>query len=272
MATETHATGRAAGRARPARVVRYSRPTRWFHAVTYLVTFTLMFTGWWLLSGHEGKPSVLASTFDTSDVDLHRRAGWFLVVVGGLGITVGVRAALTFVRETVRVDRGDVRWFRHWLRGAATGRFARHEGHFDPGQRIMNVAFVATLLTLIVTGIGLVTAPAGNQFAMLDRIHRYATYVLIVLVAVHVFVALGVLPGYRGAWRSMHLDGRVSRRAATRLWPASTGSADDVEPSGRPHMRHRCSSSSQPGGGPGSVPGDEHRNASSTTARYRRRS
>jgi hypothetical protein len=35
-----------------------------------------------------------------------------------------------------------------------------------------------------------------------------------------VLVAIGVLPGYRGVWRAMHLGGRVSVETARRLWPA----------------------------------------------------
>jgi formate dehydrogenase subunit gamma len=33
-------------------------------------------------------------------------------------------------------------------------------------------------------------------------------------------VAAGVLPGYRGVWRSMHLGGHLDIRVARRLWPA----------------------------------------------------
>ncbi len=202
--------------------MRYRRAARWFHAATYLLVLTLLYTGWWLLSGHEGKPSVLASLFDTGDVDLHKRAGWLLVALAGIGVTIGARAAFTFVKETFRFDRGDLRWFRRLPRAALTGRFARHEGHFDPAQRVLNVAFVVTLLTLVVTGIGLVTVPGGQTFATLDRVHRDATRVLGVLVALHVVVAIGVLPGYRGVWRSMHAGGRVATRTARRLWPAAT--------------------------------------------------
>jgi hypothetical protein len=38
----------------------------------------------------------------------------------------------------------------------------------------------------------------------------------------HIVVAAGILPGYRGAWRSMHLGGRVSLDTARRLWPGWT--------------------------------------------------
>ena len=71
------------------------------------------------------------------------------------------------------------------------------------------------------SGIALLNAPAGPTFATLDRVHRYGTYALVVLVVAHVLIAIGVLPGYRGAWRGMHLGGRVPRSTAERLWPAS---------------------------------------------------
>src|SRR5215813_7256647 len=101
-------------RARTNHVVRYRRPARLVHAATYLLTFILLGTGWWLWLGREGQPSVLARVTGWPDVQIHKRAGWALVGLFGLALTVGIRAAITFTRETVRVNRGDGRWFRRW--------------------------------------------------------------------------------------------------------------------------------------------------------------
>jgi len=204
-------------------VVRNNRRARLLHTAFYVVTLVLLFTGWWLLSGHEGRPSVLARLVDEPDVELHRQAGWALAAFAVVAVTLGARGAFTFVRETLRIDRGDGRWLARFPRAALTGRFTRHRGHFDPGQRIANIAFVATLGTLIGTGIGLTTVHGGPTFVWLDHVHRLATYVLAVLVAGHVLVAIGVLPGYRGVWRAMHLGGRVPAATARRLWPETPG-------------------------------------------------
>jgi len=205
----------------PAAVERYNRRARWFHEAFALVTLVLLATGWWLRTGHEGDPSLLARFADRPDTELHRQAGWIQIGLVAVGLTLGIRGAYRFARETVRVNRGDGRWFRRWPIGAVTGRFAPHRGHFDPGQRIANVGFVASLGTLIVTGIGLTMVKTGPRFVWFLRVHRVATYVLIVLVAGHVLLALGLLPGYRGAWRSMHLGGRTPPATARRLWPES---------------------------------------------------
>ncbi|HEX6425050.1 MAG TPA: cytochrome b/b6 domain-containing protein [Acidimicrobiales bacterium] len=229
----------------PGAVVRNNRATRWFHAATFLVTAVLLATGWWLRTGHEGSPSLLAEVAGRSDADLHRQAGWASVALAGAGVTLGVRAAWTFVRETLRVDRGDARWFRRWPVGALAGRFAPHAGHFDPGQRLANVAFVATLGTIIGTGVAMTTLSGGPVFASLVRVHRVATYVLTALVAGHLLVVAGVLPGYRGAWRAM-IGGRgVAAETARRLWPAD---APDERGGGGP----QAPASPDRGAGPGS--------------------
>ena len=213
-------------------VVHNNRWTRALHTAWYLVTLVLLATGWWLLTGHEGRPSLLARVVDEPDVELHRTAGWGLAVLAALSVTVGGRGALSFVRETVRIDRGDGRWLARFPIGAITGRFGHHRGHFDPGQRLANVAFVATLGTLLGTGIGLTTVHGGPTFVWLRQVHRGATYVLTVLVVGHVVVATGILPGYRGAWRAMHLGGRVPAATVRRLWPA-TRARERVRPDRR---------------------------------------
>jgi len=101
-----------------------------------------------------------------------------------------------------------------------TGRFDRHDGHFVPGQRIMNVVLIVLLLALIVSGVGLVTVSGGPEFVWYNRIHRWSTYLLTPAIIGHVVVAAGILPGYRGAWRAMHLGGRLRATVAERLWPA----------------------------------------------------
>lgn len=217
MTTETaEATGR---RAREA-VERYTRPARWFHAGVYVTVLFLLGTGWWLLLGHEGDPSPAARLLRTPDTTLHKDVGWGLIVLAVAGAGLGVRAARTFVRESVRFRAGDVRWFVTWPKAALTGRFARHDGHFDPGQRIVNLLLAAGLLAVAGSGAGLVVLHGGPVFAVLARAHRWATYLCTPLIALHVLVAAGVLPGYRGVWRSMHLGGRLDAGVARRLWPA----------------------------------------------------
>jgi len=74
----------------------------------------------------------------------------------------------------------------------------------------------------------------GPLFALLNRIHRWSTFAITPILAGHVLVAIGVLPGYRGVWRAMHLGGRVSEETARRLWPAWTErSVRDAEPQAR---------------------------------------
>jgi cytochrome b subunit of formate dehydrogenase len=201
-------------------VVRYNRRTRWFHAVTYVSTLVLLGTGWWLALGHEGQPSLLAQVFRTPDTVLHTNVGWFAAAFALAGLVLGARAVRTFVAETIRVDRGDRRWLLRWPLAVFTGRFPRHEGHFDPGQRIVNVVLTVGLVVVLASGAGMAALSGGPVFAVLVRVHSWSTYIVTPLIIGHIVVAAGVLPGYRGVWRSMHAGGRLPVHVARRLWPA----------------------------------------------------
>lgn len=201
---------------------RYPRSARRYHTAIYVVTLLLLATGWWLLAGHEGQPSPLAALTGIADARLHTWLGLALFVVALAPLPFAIRGVVTFVRETVRYDSGDVRWLTRLPIAIVTGRFVRHDGHFDPGQRIANVAIVGLLLALVASGLALVIVHAGPVFAIAAFIHKVATYAFTIVIAGHIVVALGILPGYRGVWRSMHLGGRLRRDTARRLWPGWT--------------------------------------------------
>ncbi len=201
-------------------VERNNRRTRWFHAGVYLSVLVLLFTGWWLTLGREGQPSPLAQLLDTPDTDIHTVIGWVFGGIAALGLVLGWRAALTLASDSVRFRRSELRWFARWPSGAVTGRFGRHEGHFDPGQRIANLVMVVLLVALTVSGIGLYLVSGGPTFVWFNRIHRWSTYLFTPVIVGHVLIAAGVLPGYRGVWRAMHLGGRLRAPDAERVWPA----------------------------------------------------
>jgi cytochrome b subunit of formate dehydrogenase len=213
-------------------VLRNNRRTRLFHAGVYLTTFVLLGTGWWLLLGREGDPSVLARLLDTPDTEIHRMVGWALAGMGAVARLFAFRAAATFVGDSVRFRRSELGWFARWPVAVFTGSFGRHSGHFDPGQRIANVVMAGSLLVLVVSGIGLVLVPGGPVFVWFLRLHRWATYVFTPVVAGHVLVALGIFPGYRGVWRAMHSTGRVPHATARRLWPSWTEARVDEQERG----------------------------------------
>jgi cytochrome b subunit of formate dehydrogenase len=204
------------------RLTRHPRRVRWFHAAIYLLTIPLIWTGGWLLFGEEAHPSFLARAFGVADVRLHVLVGRvFALLILGV-IVVGWRGVRTFVRETFRRDAGDAAWWIRWPRAVFTGGFARHEGTFDPGQRVANVLIVGGLIVLTASGIALTVLHGGPVFAWLAKIHLWTAVIVTPVILGHVLVAIGVLPGYRGVWRSMHLGGRVREDTARRVWPGWT--------------------------------------------------
>lgn len=226
-------------------VERYSRPIRWLHAGVYTTVLVLLATGVWLLVGKEGAPSPLSRLAGVADTRLHVWVGWVFVGLVAVGIVLGVRSAVGFVVASVRYRRSDLGWFRAWPAALLTGRFPRHEGHFDPGQRLANIAIVLCLGALTGSGIAMALMHGGPAFVWLVPVHRWSTYLLIPLLAGHIVIASGVLPGYRGVWRSMHLGGRLRVGVARRLWPGWTERhlAARSMPTGPPvpHDRERAS-------------------------------
>ena len=220
MATEraTRRARRVTGRAVDV-VERNSRSTRWFHAGVYGAVLVLMATGIWLLVGKEGQPSPLSRLAGVPDTRLHVWTGWTFAGLVAVGLVLRARAVGHFVRDSVRFQRGDLAWFRTWPAVLLTGRFGRHDGRFDPGQRIAHVGLVLSLLSVTASGVAMAFLHGGPAFVWLVPLHTWSTYVLVPLVVGHVVIASGVLPGYRGVWRSMHLGGKLDARVARRLWP-----------------------------------------------------
>ncbi|MGH3342890.1 MAG: cytochrome b/b6 domain-containing protein [Carbonactinosporaceae bacterium] len=206
-------------------VERFGGPARWFHAGVYLTVLILLATGWWLLAGREGDPSPLARLFMTPDTSLHTLTGWVLAGLTLGAAVIGARAVPRFLAESLRFRRTELRWFARWPSAVFTGRFAGHDGRFDPGQRILNITLTVGLAVLVISGAGLALLHGGPTFAILARIHKVATFPVTALIAGHILVASGLLPGYRGVWRSMHLGGRLDADVAHRLWPAWTARA-----------------------------------------------
>jgi cytochrome b subunit of formate dehydrogenase len=207
-------------RAAPKVVTRNNARTRWFHAAVYVTVLVLMFTGWWLTLGQEGDPSVLSQLVDKPDTEIHTDVGYVFAGLAALGVLLGWRAARTILVDSVRFRRSDLRWFARLPLAVFTGRFRRHEGHFDPGQRIANLLIVVLLLVLIVSGLELDSVSGGPAFVWYNRIHKWATYAFTGVIAVHILVASGILPGYRGVWRAMHFGGHLREKVASRIWPA----------------------------------------------------
>jgi formate dehydrogenase subunit gamma len=156
----------------------------------------------------------------------HRWAGYLLLAAFGLLAVTRAGSIARFITGSVRFRRSDLRWFATYPAFLLRRREApaRHEGHFDPGQRLLNVAVVVSFLALGATGVvmGFPDAVSPAAFAWSLRVHRAATWILVVAVAGHLLVASGILPAYRGVWRAMHLDGTVWLSVARRLWPRWT--------------------------------------------------
>jgi formate dehydrogenase subunit gamma len=186
----------------------------------------LFFSGISLLG--EGKPALEAVLGGhVSAAHWHRWIGFGLVGLAALVLALRPAASRKFLAHSIAFRSADLGWFVTYPSFLVRPRRhspARHEGHFDPGQRAMNLVIVLSLIVLSATGI-IMSFPqrvTPMTFAWSLRIHRAATWVLAGAVGGHVLVASGILRAYRGVWRAMHGDGRVRGHLADRLWPRWT--------------------------------------------------
>ena len=216
------------------RVLRNGLRARGLHTALFLAAGFLLLSGMAILG--EGVPelqNLLGGHVATGR--WHRWIGLGLVITLVLLVPLlRPRAVLTFLRESARFSRLDFGWVRSFpgfALGLSRQKLPWHGGHFDPGQRLFNLALVAALLALSVTGV-LMAFPDRFQplvFAWSLRIHRIATWLFVALAAAHIFVASGLLPGYRGVWRAMLGSGRVNRSLARALWPGWVERADAAD-------------------------------------------
>jgi cytochrome b subunit of formate dehydrogenase len=199
-------------------VQRYGRAARWFHAGIYVTVLVLLVSGWWfVVGGYRG--SALARLTGLPDETVHELAGFAMALVILAWLPFGLRSTARFVRDSLRYRRSDGRWLAVWPRSAFTGRFPHHDGHFDPGQRLANLVMLGTLAALVLSGFAMLFG-LGPSIVDMVAVHRWSTFLLTPVLLGHIVVASGVLPGYRGVWRSMHLGGRLRADVARRLWPA----------------------------------------------------
>ncbi len=214
-------SGRHAGA--DARPLRNRPPARRLHAVLYVLTFLLLFSGV-ALFGQGIRPLEGVLGGHVAAAGRHRLAGYVLLAGGGLLLVLRPRASARFLLESIRFRRAELGWFGSYpafLLHPSRNQPARHEGHFDPGQRLFNLLVLVSLAALSATGV-LMSFPSAfvpQVFAWSLRVHLVATWALTAGVAGHVVVASGVLSAYRGTWRAMHGNGRVPRNLAERLWP-----------------------------------------------------
>jgi cytochrome b subunit of formate dehydrogenase len=223
---------RSAGKAQgdQDRLLRNAASARRLHAATYLSTAFLLLSGVAVGEGIRSLELLLGG--HVASAAGHRWVG--VALIGGAAAVLAIRprSVMRFLAESLRFRRGDVRWFATWpafVLQPGRSSLARHEGHFDPGQRVLNVVIVMAFLVLSATGVVMtvprLVVPAAFGFSL--RLHRAAMWVLGGAVAGHLVVALGVLPSYRGVWRAMHWGGRVRGDLARTLWPRWAEDASD---------------------------------------------
>lgn len=229
----TVVTATAAGTASTDRLLRNAAPARRLHTAMYLLTAFLLLSGV-AVTGEGIRELERLLGGHVAAAAGHRWVGLALIAGAAAVVAARPRSVARFLVESLRFRRVEARWFLTWpafLLRPDRHTPARHEGHFDPGQRVLNSVVVGAFLVLAATGV-VMTVPrlvVPAVFGLSLRLHRSATWVLAASVAGHLLVATGMLPSYRGVWRAMHRGGTVPGDLARKLWPRWAEEAERAE-------------------------------------------
>lgn len=195
----------------PARIHRFTRGERalhWLLAGTFLV---MLATGL-VLSVPELAPLLARPDAKAA----HLAAAWALAIGTLLLLALHGRRLLGTLRELEVLDRDDLRWLRG-APGRLTGRGTPPpQGRFNAGQKLNTAVTAGLMAVAYVTG-GLMWLGERDhelRFAGTVLVHDWTMYLLVLLVAGHLHMAL-VNPATRPALRGI-VRGDVDRGWARR--------------------------------------------------------
>jgi formate dehydrogenase subunit gamma len=203
---------------RVARFTRSERTLHWVHALAFAV---LLASGLCLYVPALAEAVGRRGLF--KDIHVYTAAGWLVALA--LIVLAGDRRGLRATwREVEFFDAGD----RAWLRNPSLP-----SGRFNAGQKLNTVASAAFAILFTVTGFMLWYGERDTRFRFASTllIHDWLTFVSVILVAGHLFLALryrhsinGMVRGWvREDWARHHHP----------LWDARGDDPRGVHPPGR---------------------------------------
>jgi formate dehydrogenase subunit gamma len=177
----------ASRRLRIARFSRTERLAHWLLAVTFFVMvgsgLALYLPG---LSASIARPTAKA---------------WHLWSAAILGIGI---VAIVALGDRRRLGSDDARWLRGGPRRYVTGEHAPPQGRFNAGQKLNAAITLGLMIVMAVTGLLLWYGEQDTRFRFAGSvdIHDWGSWILIVLVTGHMYLAV-LHPATRHALRGM---------------------------------------------------------------------
>jgi formate dehydrogenase subunit gamma len=231
-------------------LIRFSATERAFHWSIALPALVLLLSG--LFLRFESLQTLMVGYHRRVGLRLHLLAGVVLLCVPLLVALLGDRRALAAAgRALLRMDREDRRFLRELPRWLGNDPEAGGEvGRFNGGQKLNSLVSGLTLLLASGTGLFLWIFPSRSGLgAALAFLHEITTYILLPVVAGHLYMALvhrrtreslrGILFGF--------VDAEWARRQHPHWYREVTG------PSGAPQAAGRLGAD-----GENETPGGRH--------------
>ncbi|HEU0196392.1 MAG TPA: cytochrome b/b6 domain-containing protein [Nevskiaceae bacterium] len=207
----------------PVTLLRHRAGVRVLHGINALAVIVLLVTG--LALGEvlaSGWVALLGGHLRVNAI--HRGLGLAFAVAWLLIVCVQPRRIGRLLRDTLRFQCGDGRWFVEFPRFCLTPRrwpAPFHAGRFDPAQRVVFLLLVVAVVVVSLTGVYMYWEPRWGRlmFVLMIRAHIVAAWTLIGCLCLHVAAGCGLLPSHRGLVTAMFGDGRVRLTRAQALWP-----------------------------------------------------
>ncbi len=201
------------------KILRISFLGRVFHFSHVILTFLLILSGLKIYY-----PKLIFEVPPEWIIMAQEVLGLAWVTLPLAALALRFRSTVHFLSEYTRWTLDDLVWLVKFVPGLIRPdkyHLPLIKTKINPGERLVGASMIAVSSALAVTGLIRVWGDwvSPGLLVRAEAIHRVSFLLLLLFLAGHITVGLGILPSYRGVARAMFGDGQITLSLAGRHWP-----------------------------------------------------